>query len=96
MYLEISNPKDYHAALYIRLSKEDENEGPSGSVTNQQSLLHAFVREHRLDVYDTYMMAGAAPASTDPVFSGCCGTSRRAGSTWSSPRTFPVWAAITS
>ena len=27
MYLEISNPMDYHAALYIRLSKEDESEG---------------------------------------------------------------------
>ena len=24
MYLEISNPMDYHAALYIRLSKEDD------------------------------------------------------------------------
>lgn len=31
MYLEISNPMDYHVALYIRLSKEDENEGPSES-----------------------------------------------------------------
>lgn len=29
MYLEISNPGDYHVALYIRLSKEDEGEGPS-------------------------------------------------------------------
>ena len=35
MYLEISNPMDYHVALYIRLSKEDESEGPSESVTNQ-------------------------------------------------------------
>ena len=26
MYLEISNPMDYHVALYIRLSKEDETE----------------------------------------------------------------------
>ena len=26
MYLEISNPMDYHVALYIRLSKEDESE----------------------------------------------------------------------
>ena len=34
MFLEISNPMDYHAALYIRLSKEDESEGPSQSVTN--------------------------------------------------------------
>ena len=65
MYLEISNPKDYHVALYIRLSKEDENEGPSGSVTNQQSLLHAFVREHRLDVYDTYIDDGWSDTSFD-------------------------------
>ena len=34
MYIEISNPMDYHVALYIRLSKEDETEGPSQSVTN--------------------------------------------------------------
>lgn len=55
MYSEISSPMDYHAALYIRLSKEDESEGPSESVSNQQSLLHEFVRQHRLNVYDTYI-----------------------------------------
>ena len=38
MFLEISNPMDYHVALYIRLSKEDESEGPSQSVTNQELL----------------------------------------------------------
>ena len=54
MYLEISNPMDYHAALYIRLSKEDESEGPSQSVQNQESLLREFVQQHRLSVYDTY------------------------------------------
>ena len=58
MYLEISNPMDYHVALYIRLSKEDENEGPSESVTNQKSLLDEFVRRHRLSVYDTYIDDG--------------------------------------
>ena len=52
MYLEISNPTDYHAALYIRLSKEDESEGPSESVNNQRSLLNDFVQQHRLRVYD--------------------------------------------
>ena len=55
MNLEISNPMDYHVALYIRLSKEDENEGPSESVTNQRSLLHDFVQRHGLSVYDTYI-----------------------------------------
>ena len=58
MYLEISNPMDYHVALYIRLSKEDESEGPSQSVTNQESLLREFVRQHNLSVYDTYVDDG--------------------------------------
>ncbi|MBQ8368648.1 MAG: recombinase family protein [Clostridia bacterium] len=58
MQLNISSPGDYHAALYIRLSKEDENEGPSESVTNQKSLLNGFVKEHGLDVYDTYIDDG--------------------------------------
>ena len=57
MYLEISDPMAYHVALYIRLSKEDESEGPSQSVTNQQSLLDDFVKKHRLSVYDTYIDA---------------------------------------
>ena len=55
MYLEISNPMDYHVALYIRLSKEDENEGPSQSVQNQESLLREFVQQHRLSVFGTYV-----------------------------------------
>jgi len=58
MYLEIASPMDYHVGLYIRLSKEDESEGPSESVNNQKSLLNEFVKEHRLSVYDTYVDDG--------------------------------------
>ena len=65
MTLEISNPMDYHVALYIRLSKEDENEGPSQSVTNQKSLLNEFVKQHRLMVYDTYIDDGWSGTSFD-------------------------------
>lgn len=65
MCQEISNPTDYHVALYIRLSKEDETEGPSQSVTNQQSLLNEFVRQHRLSVYDTYIDDGFSGTSFD-------------------------------
>ena len=50
MYLEISNPMDYHAALYIRLSKEDESEGPSESVSASMT--------------PTLMTAGAEPTLT--------------------------------
>lgn len=60
MYLEISNPMDYHVAEYIRRSKGDENEGPSESVTNQRSLLDEFVKKHRLSVYDVYIDAASA------------------------------------
>ena len=65
MYLEISNPMDYHAALYIRLSKEDESEGPSQSVQNQESLLREFVQQHRLSVYDTYIDDGWSGTNFD-------------------------------
>ena len=65
MYLEISNPMDYHVALYIRLSKEDENEGPSQSVTNQKSLLTEFAQDHHLSVYDIYIDDGWSGTSFD-------------------------------
>lgn len=69
MYLEISNPMDYQAGLYIRLSKEDENEGPSESVNNQKSLLDEFTKEHRLSVYDTYIDDGFSGTNFDrPAF----------------------------
>lgn len=65
MYLEISDPMAYHVALYIRLSKEDESEGPSQSVTNQKSLLEEFVKQHRLSVYDTYIDDGWSGTNFD-------------------------------
>ena len=58
MYLSVCNPEKYQAALYIRLSKEDESEGPSQSVTNQKSLLNEFVKEQHLSVYDIYIDDG--------------------------------------
>lgn len=58
MQSQFSDPTAYRAALYIRLSKEDESEGPSQSVTNQRSLLEEFVREHHLQIYDTYIDDG--------------------------------------
>lgn len=65
MYLEISNPMDYRVGLYIRLSKEDENEGPSESVSNQLSLLMEFAQQRRLDVFDTYIDDGWSGTNFD-------------------------------
>ena len=65
MYLEISDPMAYQAALYVRLSKEDESEGPSQSITNQKSLLYEFAEKHRLMVYDIYEDDGYSGTSFD-------------------------------
>lgn len=60
---------DCHAGLYIRLSKEDENEGQSESVTNQLSLLTAYAKEHNFPVYDTYIDDGWSGTTFDrPAF----------------------------
>ncbi len=56
MRLEASAP--VHAALYIRLSKEDARDGPSESVQNQLALLQDFAAKHGLSVYDTYIDDG--------------------------------------
>lgn len=69
MYSDIKNHEEYQAALYIRLSKEDEKEGPSESVTNQQSLLQEFVVRNRLSVYDVYIDDGWSGTSFErPAF----------------------------
>ena len=61
----IEDPEKYRAALYIRLSKEDEQEGPSQSVTNQKSLLDEFAAVHSLLVYDTYVDDGWSGTNFD-------------------------------
>ncbi len=65
MYQDISEPGRYQAALYIRLSKEDAREGPSQSVTNQQSLLDDFAKRHGLSIYDTYIDDGWSGTNFD-------------------------------
>ena len=55
MCLEISDPMEYHVALYVRLSKEDEKDGTLQSIANQKSLLYEFAKKHRLLVYDIYV-----------------------------------------
>ncbi len=58
MYSAISNPMEYKVGLYIRLSKEDDKERESESVTNQRSLLREFTEKHKLYVHDEYVDDG--------------------------------------
>ena len=62
---EIADPAKYRVALYVRLSKEDEQEGPSQSIINQKSLLVEFTAKHGLMVHDTYVDDGWSGTSFD-------------------------------
>lgn len=59
--LKIENPEKYSAALYLRLSKEDEKSGESGSITNQREFLEEFAKKSGIKVFGVY---------TDDGFSG--------------------------
>lgn len=48
----------YRAGLYLRLSKEDETHGQSGSIANQQALLKRYAAEQGFQVVDCYIDDG--------------------------------------
>ena len=50
--------KEYKAALYIRLSKEDGDKEESESVVNQRKILEEYAKENNYDVYDEYVDDG--------------------------------------
>lgn len=56
---------NYSAALYMRLSKDDENTGESGSIINQRKMLRAYAKEHRYMVYDEYIDDGVSGTTFD-------------------------------
>ena len=69
MYAEISNPMDYKAAIYIRLSKEDGNKNEQGSfresesITNQRSLLTGFAEQYKLNIVGEFIDDGVSGTS---------------------------------
>lgn len=55
--------------MYIRLSKEDDHDGPSESVTNQRAMLEKYAEDHRISVYSTYVDDGYSGCNFDrPAF----------------------------
>ena len=50
--------KNYIAALYMRLSKDDGDKEESESIKNQRKILKAFVKENNYKIYDEYIDDG--------------------------------------
>ncbi|MBE6551210.1 MAG: hypothetical protein E7665_03645, partial [Ruminococcaceae bacterium] len=47
----------YNTALYMRLSRDDENYGDSVSIETQRTILRQFAKENQLHVIDEYIDA---------------------------------------
>lgn len=48
----------YHTALYLRLSRDDESPGESGSIQTQRTMLRQFAAERGLVVVGEYVDDG--------------------------------------
>ena len=51
------NTTIYNTALYLRLSRDDELQGESGSIQTQRMMLRQYAAEHGLTVVDEYIDA---------------------------------------
>ena len=56
----INENKIYNAALYCRLSKDDEQAGESISIGTQRMILEKFCKEHDFHVFDIYVDDGVS------------------------------------
>ena len=55
----------YNTALYLRLSRDDELQGESGSIQTQRMMLREYAREHGLHVVDEYIDDGWSGTNFD-------------------------------
>ena len=53
-----SNTKIYHTALYMCLSRDDENYGDSISIETQRTILRQYAIEHGLQIFSEYVDDG--------------------------------------
>lgn len=58
MKTDAGKVKPYLAALYMRLSKDDDKAGESASITTQKKMLRAFAMENSFTIYDEYIDDG--------------------------------------
>ena len=55
----------YQAALYLRLSKDDEGSGESASIVTQRKMLREYARENQIAIYDEYVDDGYSGTNFD-------------------------------
>ncbi len=58
---------DYRVGIYLRLSREDERLGESGSISNQRDLLLNYIKDNNLLLVDEYVDDGVSGTTFDRV-----------------------------
>ncbi len=56
---------DYKVGIYLRLSREDERLGESGSISTQRDLLLNYIRDNNLLFVDEYVDDGVSGTTFD-------------------------------
>lgn len=54
----MNNPTNYHAALYCRLSKDDDQSGESISISTQRAMLEDYCKEQSYPIHKVYIDDG--------------------------------------
>lgn len=55
----------YNTAIYLRLSRDDEQQGESGSISTQRQMLTQYCHEQGLHIYDEYVDDGYSGTNYD-------------------------------
>ena len=55
----------YKVGIYLRLSREDELKGESGSISNQRDIIHKYIRDNNLLYIDEYIDDGVSGTQFD-------------------------------
>ena len=59
------NELEYRVGIYLRLSREDERLGESGSISTQRDLLLNYIRDNNLIFVDEYVDDGVSGTTFD-------------------------------
>ena len=59
------NGLEYKVGIYLRLSREDERLGESGSISTQRDLLLNYIRDNNLIFIDEYVDDGVSGTTFD-------------------------------
>lgn len=51
----VNNQEKYNCDLYCRLSKDDDLQGESNSITNQKEILKQYAKENNINIFNIYI-----------------------------------------